>query len=206
MQAVRVFLKRAHTHERLYAITDGVYAFALTLLVLDLKAPEVPGITNPELAADLLRQAPNFVAYVISFLIVAFFWINHNRILQSVTRCDERALMINLVHLLFISLTPYAASLIGHYEGDRVATIVFSVTLGLASLSLNMLGFYVLAKKEWRTDEADGMWVTVPWWMVYAGPILALASIILSFVRIDVALLIWVLLPMRQLLARQREA
>lgn len=57
----------------LYALTDGVYAIALSLLVLDLKAPEVPGITNLELAADLLRQAPNFVAYVISFLSVAFF-------------------------------------------------------------------------------------------------------------------------------------
>ena len=93
------------------ALSDGVYAFALTLLVLDLKAPEVPGVANRELTADLLQQVPNFIAYIIGFLIVAFFWIIHHRILQSVTKCDQRGLMLNFLHLLFISLTPYVASL-----------------------------------------------------------------------------------------------
>lgn len=185
-----LFLKRTYSLERLYGLSDGVYAFALTLLVLDLKAPEIPGVTNSELAADLLQQVPNFIAYIISFLIIAFFWIIHHRILHSVTKCDERALMLNLLHLLFVSLTPYVASLIGHYEGDRIASIVFSANLGLASLSLNTLGIYLLAQTEWRTDDADGTWVTMPWWIVYARPILALASIIMSWARLDLALLL----------------
>jgi len=188
------------------ALSDGVYAFALTLLVLDLKAPEIPGVTNPELTADLLNQVPNFIAYIIGFLIVAFFWITHHRILQSVAKCDERALKFNLLHLLFISLTPYVASLIGHYEGDRIATIVFSADLGLASLSLDLLGFYVLGKQEWRVDETEGTLGTMPGWTVYAGPILALVSILLSLVRPDVALLIWLLLPIREIVLWKREA
>ena len=68
----------------------------------------------------------------------------------------------HFAHVLFISLTPYAASLIGHYEGDRIATIVFSANLGLASLSLIVLGQYVVAREEWRTDETGGIWVKVP--------------------------------------------
>jgi len=183
------------------ALSDGVYAFALTLLVLDLKAPEIPGVTNPELAADLLQQVPNFIAYIIGFSIVAFFWIIHHRIFQSVPKCDERALRFNLLHLLFISLTPYVASLIGHYEGDRIATIVFSADLGLAALSLDLLGFYVLGKQEWRTDETNGTLGTMAWWTVYALPVLALVSILLSFVKPDLALLIWLLLPMKELVA-----
>jgi uncharacterized membrane protein len=211
VQAVRLLLKRTYSNDRMNALSDGVYAFALTLLVLDLKAPENPGVTNPELTADLLQQIPNFMAYTIGFLIVAFFWIIHHRILQSVTKCDERALMFNLLHLLFISLTPYVASLIGHYEGDRIASIVFSANLGLASLSLNMLGFYVRGKKEWRTAETEGTWATVPWWTVpwwtvYAGPVLALVSILLSLIRPDVAILIWLLLPMKELVAWKWEA
>ena len=199
MRAMPLFLKHTHTHDRLCAVSDGVYAFALTLLVLDLKVPEVPGITNPQLATDLFQQLPNFFAYVISFSVVAFFWTNHHRVFQSVTRCDARALVLNFVHLLFISLTPYAASLIGHYEGDRIATIVFSANLGLASLSLNLLGQYVLAREEWRTDETGGTWVKVPWWTVYAGTGLALVSIVVSFVSSNVALLLWLLLPLRDL-------
>ena len=62
-----------------------------------------------------------------------------------------------------------------------------------------MLGFYVLAQTEWRTDETEGTWVTMPWWMVYSGLILALASILVSWVRLDLALLLWVLLPLGNL-------
>ena len=199
MRALPLFLKHTHTHDRLCAVSDGVYAFALTLLVLDLKVPEVAGITNPQLATDLIDQLPNFFAYIISFSVVAFFWMNHHRIFQSVTSCDARALVLNFAHLLFISLTPYAASLIGHYEGDRIATIVFSANLGLASLSMNVLGQYVLAREEWRTDETGGTWVKVPLWVGYSGFGLALVSIVVSLVSSNVALLLWLLLPLRDL-------
>jgi len=199
MRAVHLFLKHTHTHDRLCAVSDGVYAFALTLLVLDLKVPEVAGITNPQLATDLFQQLPNFFAYIISFSVVAFFWMNHHRVFQSVTRCDARALVLNFVHLLFISLTPYAASLIGHYEGDRIATIVFSANLGLASLSMNVLGQYVLAREKWRTDETGGTWVKIPVWVGYSGPGLAVVSIAVSLVSNNVALLLWVLFPLRDL-------
>lgn len=197
MKALQLYLKRTYEPDRLCTITDGVYAIALTLLVLDLKAPEVSGITNPELRADLLKQVPNFSAYVIGFFVISYFWINHHRVFQTVTTCDDRALRLNLFHLLFISLTPYAASLIGRYEGDRIATIVFSTNLGLAFSSLILLGQYLLAKEEWQTKEAGGFWIKSPWWAVYAGPGLALVSIAVSFIKIEVALLLWLLLPLR---------
>ena len=206
MEALRFFRKRTHTHERLCALSDGVYAISLTLLVLDLKVPEVPGITNPQLITDLLQQLPNFFAYIIGFFVVGFFWMNHHRMFQSITKCDGRALVLNLIHLLFISLTPYVASLIGHYEGDRVATIFFSASLGLASLSLIVLGRHVLRREEWRTDEKDGTWVKISLWGVYAGPVLALMSIGISFVSNEVALFIWFLLPLRNLLFLLRES
>jgi uncharacterized membrane protein len=199
MRAMHLFLKHTHTHDRLCAVSDGVYAFALTLLVLDLKVPEIPGITNPQLVTDLFQQIPNFFAYIIGFSVVAFFWMSHHRIFQSVTSCDGRALILNLIHLLFISLVPYGASLIGHYEGDRIATIVFSANLGLASLSLIVLGQYVLAREEWRTNETGGTWVKVPLWTAYTGPGLALVSIIVSYASNDVALFLWFLLPLREL-------
>jgi hypothetical protein len=107
--------------------------------------------------------------------------------------------VLNFVHLLFISLAPYAASLIGHYEGDRIATIVFSANLGLASLSMNVLGQYVLAREKWRTDETGGTWVKIPLWVGYSGPGLAVVSIVVSFVSNNVALLLWLLLPLGDL-------
>ncbi|MDF0644226.1 MAG: TMEM175 family protein [Nitrospira sp.] len=204
MKTLHLFLKRSHTHERLCAVSDGVYAIALTLLVLDLKVPEVPGITDSELTQDLVQQVPNFVAYTVGFLLIARFWVNHHRIFQSAVLCDEWALGLNLVHLFFISLTPYAASLIGHYEGDRIAAIIFSSNLGLSSLSLTVLGHYVLAREEWRNKESDGTWAEIPWWTAYTGPGVALGSIVLSFLSIEVALLFWLVLPLRDLILLTR--
>jgi len=204
VKALHLFLKRSHTHERLCAVSDGVYAIALTLLVLDLKVPEVPGISNSELTTDLIQQLPNFVAYIVGFFLVARFWINHHRVFQSAALCDERALSLNFAHLFFISVTPYTASLIGHYEGERIAAIIFSLNLGLSSLSLTMLGHYVLGKKEWRTKEPGGTWVEVPWRAAYSGPGLALVSIMVSFLNINAALLLWLLLPLRDALLLNR--
>ncbi|HEU0067725.1 MAG TPA: TMEM175 family protein [Nitrospiraceae bacterium] len=200
MSAQQIYLKYTFSHDRLCAVSDGVYAIALTLLVLDLKVPELSGITNRQLITDLVQQLPNFFAYIIGFSVVAFFWMNHHRIFKSITCCDRRALVLNFVHLLFISLTPYVASLIGHYEGDRIATIAFSLSLGLASLSLIVLGRYVLARENWRTDATGGTWVKIPLWAIYAGPGVALVSIGISFVNIDVALFLWLLLPLREVL------
>ena len=67
-------------------------------------------------------------------------------------------LIFNFAHLLFISLTPYSASLIGHYEETASPRSSFPRTLGLASLSMIVLAQYVLAKKEWRTNETGGTW------------------------------------------------
>jgi len=204
VKTLHLFLKRSHAHDRLCAVSDGVYAIALTLLVLDLKVPDVPGITNSELTTDLVNQIPNFIAYIVGFLLIARFWINHHRIFQSAVLCDEWTLSLNLVHLFFISLTPYAASLIGHYEGDRIAAIIFSSNLGLASLSLTVLGHYVLKRKEWRTKESGGTWVVLPWWTAYSGSGVALGSILVSFMSINVALLLWLLLPLRDLILMNR--
>ena len=185
------FLGGTHPTERLCTLADGIYAIALTLLVLALKVPEAPGISNPQLRADLFEQLPNFIAYAVAFLVVAIFWINHHRIFRSVTVCDERALWLNLFHLLFISLTPYMTSLIGHYKEDRIAAIMFSLNLGLSSWSLTWLARYVLEKEAWRTKESGGAWIGIPGWAFAAGPVCAVASILLSFANITAALLLW---------------
>ena len=204
MKTLHLFLKSSHTHERLCAFSDGVYAIALTLLVLDLKVPEAPGITDSELMTDLVQQLPNFVAYFVGFCLVARFWMNHHRIFQSAVLCDEWALSLNLAHLFFISLVPYTASLIGHYEGDRIAAIIFSSNLGLSSLSLTVLGHYVLENKEWRSKEPGGTWVVIPWWTAYTGSALAFVSIMVSFLSIHGALLLWLLEPVRDLIVQNR--
>lgn len=200
MKSLRMFIRSWYPLERLCALTDGVYAIVITLLVLDLKAPELAGLTDRALRADMLEQIPNFVAYLVSFFVVVFFWYNHHLLFGAMKRCHGVVMVLNFGHLLMVSLVPYTASLIGRYEGDQSATIVFSANLGLASLFLILLHRSATRAVHYGGEHAEGRWISLPWPMAYLGPILAVLSILVSFVSIDLALVMWVLLPARNVL------
>lgn len=175
--------------DRLTTFTDAVYAIVVTLLVLDLKVPEIPGaVSNAELAADLISQFPNFVAYIISFIVIAYFWMNHHRLFSSLIKFDQKSLLLNLLHILFITLIPYTTSLIGHYKDDQIAVVLFSANIGLAALSLILLYLYVGARAEWHDGERAVHWVPTKWWGIYFGPLLAIVAIGVSFFRIQLSL------------------
>ena len=190
-----VFFGHLTTLERLNALTDGVYAIVLTLLILDLKMPEAPGLTDRQLLSDLQEQIPNFIAYVLSFYMVAFLWMRNFWILKHLKKCDEKTFWLNFVHLMFTSLIPYAASLIGHYKQDPIAVMIFSGSFGMASFSLFFLHQHVAVKKEWHLEDSPELWAAPNWLASYPGPLFALGSILIAFINVNVALGIWFLAP-----------
>ena len=111
-----LYFNQINRPDRLCALTDGVYAIVLTLLVLDLKIPETPGLSEAKIIDDLVKQIPNFFSYLISFFVVATLWIKHHMVIKPLKACNTITLGLNLVHLLFMTLTPYTASLFGHYK------------------------------------------------------------------------------------------
>lgn len=192
---MRVFFGQLTTLERLSALTDGVYAIVLTLLILDLKMPETPGLTEGQLLSDLQKQIPNFVAYVLSFYMVAFLWMRNFWILKHLKQCDEKTFWLNFVHLMFTSLIPYAASLIGHYKQDPIAVMIFSGSFGLASFSLLILHRYVTTKNEWHQEGTPTLWANPNWLASYPGPLFALGSVLIAFISVNTAIAIWFLAP-----------
>src|SRR5689334_11939849 len=101
---------------RVENLTDGIFAIAMTLLVLDLKIPYGTAISNQ---ADLMRyfsdNAGQFRNFLISFLILAGFWAVHMRQFERVTKVDRHATMVNSARLLFVVLVPFTASVAGNY-------------------------------------------------------------------------------------------
>ena len=193
--SIRVFFGQTTTLERLNALTDGVYAIVITLLILDLQMPESGGLTEGQLLSDLLQQIPNFVAYVLSFYMVAFLWMRNYWILKHLKICDEKTFWLNFIHLMFTSLIPYTASLIGHYKEDPIAVMLFSGSFGMAGLSLLILHRYVAAQTEWQLEGTPNLWVNPNWLLTYPGPWFALASILIAFISINGAIALWFLAP-----------
>jgi hypothetical protein len=86
--------------QRLEAFTDGVYAIVITLLILDIRIPEVP---PDSLGPALLRILPQVFTYVLSFFIIGLYWFSHHRIAQQVKQIDGTFIWLNMIWLLFVN-------------------------------------------------------------------------------------------------------
>jgi uncharacterized membrane protein len=192
---VKNLFDQTFTTKRLLALTDGVYAIVITLLVLDLPVPETQQLNETSLVTDLQGQIPNLIAYLISFSMLAFLWIRHHWTLAPVEKCNFKTFWLNFLHLLFVTLIPYTASLIGHYEGDTIAVIFFFASIGLATLSLIFLHRHVVTKTEWNSKDVTREWTSPAWQVMYPGLLLSLGSILISFINVNAALAFWLILP-----------
>lgn len=123
---------------RLEALADGIFAVALTLLVLDIRLPENIVIsTNDELWTRLLGLERHFVIYVISFAVIGMYWINHHIQFHFVNRTNRGLLWINLFYLLLVSFLPFATDLIGDHEALILPCEIYGATV----LALSATGY-----------------------------------------------------------------
>jgi len=129
---------RGFEKNRLEALIDGVFAVVLTLLVLDLKLPEnVAFASNDDLWQHLLGLERHFVIYVISFVVIAMYWINHQVQFHFVLRTDRALIWINFGYLLLVSFLPFATDLIGDHKDLMLPCEIYGLTL----LALSAVSF-----------------------------------------------------------------
>ena len=134
--------------ERLQALCDGVFAVALTLLVLGLPAPH----DSQNLGHDLLTHWPAYAAYVVTFVTVGIVWVNHHALLDRVAQASRAFLELNLLLLLFVGAMPWPTGLLAGYAGDpaqaRVASIVYGLVMLMLSGTFAAIWIYLLRRDE----------------------------------------------------------
>jgi uncharacterized membrane protein len=117
---------------RIVAFSDGVFAIAITLLVLNLEVPEhIPG---DDLTGALWDQRQDLLAYALSFAVIGRFWIIHHRFFADVTGFDGRLLALNLFYLAWIVLIPFSSEILGDHAGDTGGVVVYAVNLAAVTL------------------------------------------------------------------------
>ena len=114
---------------RVEAFSDGVIAIIITIMVLELKAPEEPGL------AHLWRLWPTFLAYVLSFAYVGIYWVNHHRLVSHARRVTNGLVWCNLLLLFALSLLPFSTAYLGGQHFSRDATLVYLVSMLLPALA-----------------------------------------------------------------------
>lgn len=134
--------REAAETDRLLALSDGVIAIVITLLVLDITVPRVPAGEQLTLLPDLiLAQWPDFFGFVLSFLVVGFYWALHRRTFVHIERHDRAVVYLNLWFLLSVAFVPYATSMFTTYPGP-FGTSFLSAVLALTGFSLSVLWIY----------------------------------------------------------------
>ena len=163
---------------RLLALSDGVFAIALTLLVLGLAVPADLSGDELDRAFDELR-AGGFAA-ALSFFVIGVFWMGHHRLFRVIDRYDDRLLLLNLVFLAPVVLMPFATELIAHY-GDRPGiTAAYAAIISVAAIAQLVLWTYATHRR--RLVPAD-----TPRHVVVAEMLEAITSAVVFSVSIPVA-------------------
>jgi uncharacterized membrane protein len=136
---------------RLEALVDGVFAIAMTILILEVKVPELTKRTDgAELLGALRHAAPTLAAYFFSFGMLGLFWVWHHRIAASLARLDKTLLAISLGFLSLVSFFPFAAALLGRYPTNPAALGVYMPVV--AGILLSQAAFFGLARRRGLVD------------------------------------------------------
>jgi uncharacterized membrane protein len=158
---------------RLEAFSDGVFAIAITLLVLELG---VSADAGEHLLHSILHEWPSYLAYVTSFLTIGVIWLQHSAITGALRGADPTLYRLNLLVLLLVSFLPFPTKLIGEFVGEtepeRVAAVFYGLTLLALSLALTAFVRYAaehrrLVRDEVEADAVEAALVHQPSFLLY---------------------------------------
>ena len=135
---------RTHDPARVLALSDGVFAIILTLLVLEIHVPELSEGQSLRNALEEIR--PSFSAFLISFIVVAIAWAGHRDIFALIQRTDRILVWLNIIYLLPLSILPFGASLLARYETEAVALRLYGFML--AAIVVTRLWVWVYVNKK----------------------------------------------------------
>jgi uncharacterized membrane protein len=180
---------------RVIGFSDGIFAIAMTLLVLQIG---VSGLESGESGAramlDALADAlPEIVSFAVSFYVIGRYWLAHHWFFSRLERIDRRLLSQNLVYLGLVAFLPFPTGLLGEYEKNSIAFVVFALSMAAVSLMELVLARHALRAGLLGSEPPEGVWT---WTRLASGfPVAVfILSIPIGFVNTTAALLSWLVL------------
>jgi uncharacterized membrane protein len=147
-------LERLHDPARVLALSDGVFAIIITLLVLEVHVPE---LTQGHSLNQALREVrPSLTAFAVSFILAGMYWVGHRDLFALIRRTDRGLVWLNILYLLPLCLLPFGASLIGRYDQEPVALRVYALVLILVAFMRTIIWLYATNRPHllWELPDA----------------------------------------------------
>jgi uncharacterized membrane protein len=183
---------------RIEAFSDGVFAIAITLLVIEIGVPHVEG-EGTTLFGELVEQWPSYLAYVISFLQIGVIWANHHNRFRFVARSDHVLLFLNILFLMCVAFIPFPTALLADYlQGAERATAgaVYAGTLAVTAIFFTLLWLYAAANYRLVDRSLDPFILRAMTRRYLAGMVAYLVAFALAFVNVTASLALIVALAL----------
>ena len=186
---------------RLEAFSDGVFAIVITLLILEVRMPSLHALAAPgadlsaELWKSLLELGPKILSYILSFAYVSIYWVNHHQLFHIIQRSDRGLFWCNSLFLMLLAFIPFPTALLGEYSHEYVAVIFYGVAMMLTAMSFLLMKWYAvdIGRLVKPHIEADVLRKSVL--KVWAGPVLYMLAIAVSFMSTTAAIMIYWIIP-----------
>ena len=172
---------------RIEAFSDGVFAIAVTLLVLELKVPQLAeDAGSGELWSALLSRWPSYAAYLVSFMTILIVWVNHHRLFTIIRRSDSRFLFINGLLLLVVTTIPFPTALLAEFFEKSAAPVACALYTGmfvLLALAFNAFWRYAERARLVISTVSREQMAAISRSLVF-GPITYFVAFVLAFVNV----------------------
>ncbi len=180
--------------KRMEAVSDGIFAIAATILVLEIKVPESG---DSILMVNSLKQViPSFIGFVFSFLNILIFWVNHDIIGKVIVKFDSRLTYMNIFFLLTISLIPFTTAFVSRYPFSIIAVTFYGVVLFMNSILACAMYYYIAFSSDLMMKNITMKSRKKIWRRIITGPGLFFFAIMLGFINVYIPITIYIITPL----------
>jgi uncharacterized membrane protein len=138
------WIEQEITTDRIIGFSDAIFAFAITLLALNIDIPQ--GIPYDQFIPTMQLLGTHIEKYIISFIVIASFWIGHHRMFEHIKRYDSMLIWLNLLFLVSITFMPVLTDMLSDYSSHQMPVIIYAAALGTASLILGIVWWHATRK------------------------------------------------------------
>jgi uncharacterized membrane protein len=174
---------------RILALSDGVFAIAITLMILNLFLPE--GTSKADLADALLSQWQKYLEFLLSFFVIGVYWFNHVRQFRLIRMYSTGLIWLNLLFLLFIVIIPFTTSVLSKYQG-QLSVVLYAANMVMEGLMAFLLWFYATHNRRLVDESLDEAIVRRGIILNLVPPAIFALSIGVAFINADAAQYLWV--------------
>ena len=179
--------------ERLVYFSDAIFAIAITLLVLDIKVPELdPALARAGLSHQLLALIPRIFAYLVSFMVIGIYWEAHHRMFGFIKLCTRTLIWLNLLELMLIAFLPFPTALIGRYASVPSAVVFYASTVLAVGLARTVIWRYASAGRRLIDADTPEREIRGGLWRGLVSPLVFGISIPIALVAPLTAMLSWI--------------